>query len=69
MLGILNRIGIVCYRFCYILGTILAVLGFWLSIISNGPAVYIIWYFFAVVLFITGFLVKYIFCGMTNDLN
>ena len=63
MLSIINRIGIVCYKFCYTIGTILMVLGILIHILFNGPAVYIFYYLFAAVFFIIGFLVKYIFCG------
>lgn len=63
MLDIIHRIGKVCYRFCYIMGAILVVLGFLISISSETTAVYIFWYLFAVVFFSIGFLVRYIFCG------
>jgi hypothetical protein len=65
MLGIIHRIGKVCYRFCYIVGIILVVLGFLIDISSENTAVYIFYYVFAAVSFIIGFLMKYIFCG--ND--
>ena len=63
MLDIIHRIGIVCYRFCYITGTILVILGFLINISSEGTAVYIFYYLFALVLFIIGFLMRYIFYG------
>ena len=63
MLGIINRIGIVCYRLCYAIGTILVVFGFLIHISSEGTAVYIFYYVFAPVFFIIGFLIRYIFCG------
>lgn len=66
MLSIINRIGIVCYRFCYIIGTILVVLGVLVHITHTGAAVYVFYYVFAVILFIIGVLVKYIFCGITK---
>jgi len=65
MLGIINRIGKVCYGFCYTMGIILVVLGFLINISPEGTAVYIFYYVFATVLFIIGFLMRYIFCG--ND--
>ena len=62
MLGIMSRIGIICYRLCYMVGTLLVVLGFLIHI-SGDTAVYIFYYVFAPVFFIIGFLVKYIFYG------
>ena len=62
MLGIISRIGIICYRSCYTAGIILVVLGI-LVAISNDTAVYIFWYLFAAVFFIIGFLVRYVFYG------
>ncbi len=65
MLNIINRIGIVCYRVCNIAGTIIIILGVMVNLFSPATttAVDIFYYLFAVVLFIIGFLVKYIFCG------
>ena len=63
MLGIISRIGIVCYRFCFTAGIILVVLGFLINISPEGTAVYIFYYFFAAVFLIVAFLVRYIFCG------
>ena len=63
MLGIISRIGIVCYRFCFTAGTILVVLGFLVDISSDGNAIYVFYYFFAAVFFVIGFLVRYVFCS------
>jgi len=65
MLGIINRIGIVCYRFCFTAGIILVMLGVLIDISSDGNAIYVFYYFFAAVFIIIGFLVRYIFFG--ND--
>ena len=67
MLDIINRIGIVCYSFCYIAGFILVVLGILVHTTSDGPAYYVFYYIFAATLFSIGFLVKYIFYGRPND--
>ena len=65
MLNIINRIGTFCYKFCYIAGTMIMVLGFLINFFFpiNDAAVYVFYYVFSVVLFIIGFLVKYVFCG------
>ena len=65
MLGIINRIGIVCYRFCFTAGIILVMLGVLIDNSSDGNAIYVFYYFFAAMFFVIGFLVRYVFYG--ND--
>ncbi len=65
MLGIISRIGILCYRLCFTVGIILVMLGVLIDISSDGNAIYVFYYFFAAVFIIIGFLVRYIFFG--ND--
>ena len=62
MQEIVHRIGKVVFWLCFIIGVMLVVLGYWVSIVKDDTAVYVFYYFFAAVFLIVAFLVRYIFC-------
>ena len=62
MLEIIHRIGTVVFWLCFIIGVILVVLGYWMSIVKDDTTVYVFWYIFAAAFLIVAFLVRYIFC-------
>ncbi len=66
MQEIIHRIGKVVFWLCFIIGIILVVLGYWISVIKDDTAVYVFYYIFAAAFLIVAFLVRYIFCGKSQ---